>query len=181
MTKRRSGNFEWSLALIAAFGIAAGAVIYLRDGRERFLAVLGGDVQLFVTILPQVLAGCLLGALVTLLLPRGVVTRWIGSESGLLGLFVASLAGAILPGGPFTVYPVAGALLVAGADAGAVIALITSWTLLGFTRALIWELPFFGFDFVFWRMAISLPLPVLVGLLARLAARNFPLASGGTQ
>ena len=55
-----------------------------------------------------------------------------------------ALFGVILPGGPITIYPVAGAFLAMGADAGAVVAFITSWTLIGYTRALVWELPFFG-------------------------------------
>ena len=39
--------------------------------------------------------------------------------------------------------------------------------LLGYTRALVWELPFFGVDFVLWRMLVALPFPVLAGLMAR--------------
>ena len=31
-----------------------------------------------------------------------------------------------------------------------------SWTLIGYTRALVWELPFFGLDFVTWRILFSL-------------------------
>src|SRR6185437_9848565 len=39
--------------------------------------------------------------------------------------------------------------------------LITSWTLIGYTRALVWELPFFGADFVIWRIVEALPLPII--------------------
>jgi hypothetical protein len=31
---------------------------------------------------------------------------------------------------------------------GVAIAFITSWTLLGYSRALVWELPIFGLDFL---------------------------------
>ena len=65
----------------------------------------------------------------------------------------------------------AGAFLVMGADAGAVVAFIVSWTLIGYTRALVWELPFFGSDFVLWRIIAALPLPIIAGLLARIAVR----------
>jgi hypothetical protein len=81
------------------------------------------------------------------------------------------MMGAVLPGGPLTIYPVAGAFLVLGADAGTAVAFITAWNLLGYNRALIWELPFFGAGFVGWRIVIALPLPLLAGVLARLAAR----------
>ena len=84
---------------------------------------------------------------------------------------VATVAGAILPGGPFTIYPVAGSFLAAGADVGAACAFVISWTLIGYTRAIVWELPFFGLDFVTWRIIFSLPLPILAGLAARAAWR----------
>lgn len=150
---------------------AAAATVYARDGREHFFTILLGDVTLFGEMLPKVLAGCLIGAFVTLLLPREMVARWVGHESGFMGLLVAAFFGFLLPGGPITIYPVAGAFLIMGADAGAVVAFIVSWTLIGYTRALVWELPFFGADFVIWRILAALPLPIIAGLLARLAVR----------
>ncbi|MGH6682608.1 MAG: permease [Pseudolabrys sp.] len=151
---------------------AAAATVYWRDGREHFLAIFGNDLTLFGEMLPKILAGCLIGAFVTLLLPRELVARWVGHESGFSGLAVAAFFGFLLPGGPITIYPVAGAFLTMGADAGAVVAFITSWTLIGYTRALVWELPFFGSDFVIWRIAEALPLPIIAGLLARAVVRT---------
>ena len=169
--RRRRRAFDWSTAAIAAIAFAAAAAVYWRDGAEHFLAILGSDFTLLGEMLPKVLAGCLIGAFVTLLLPRELVARWVGHESGFTGLVVAALFGFILPGGPITIYPVACAFLAMGADAGAVVAFITSWTLIGYTRALVWELPFFGSDFVIWRIVEALPLPILAGLLARIAVR----------
>lgn len=158
---------------------AAAAAVYARDGREHFFTILLGDVTLFGEMLPKVLAGCLIGAFVTLLLPREMVARWVGHESGFMGLLIAAFFGFLLPGGPITIYPVAGAFLIMGADAGAVVAFIVSWTLIGYTRALVWELPFFGADFVIWRILAALPLPIIAGLLARLAVHaGFEYRSG---
>ncbi len=157
---------------IATVAVAAAAAVYVRDGAEHFLAILGSDVTLLGEMVPKVLAGCLIGAFVTLLLPRELVARWVGHESGFAGLLIAAFFGFLLPGGPITIYPVAGAFLLMGADAGAVVAFITSWTLLGYTRALVWELPFFGSDFVLWRIVEALPLPIIAGLLARIVVRT---------
>jgi len=169
--RRRRRLFDWSTAAIAAVALGAAASVYWRDGREHFLAILTSDLTLFGEMLPKVLAGCLIGAFVTLLLPREMVARWVGHESGFPGLLIAALFGFILPGGPITIYPVAGAFLVMGADAGAVVTFIVSWTLIGYTRALVWELPFFGSDFVLWRIVEALPLPIIAGLLARIAVQ----------
>jgi uncharacterized membrane protein YraQ (UPF0718 family) len=177
---RRRRAFDWSTATIAAVAFAAAATVYARDGREHFLTILGGDFTLLGEMMPKVLAGCLIGAFVTLLLPRELVARWVGHESGFTGLAVAAFFGFLLPGGPITIYPVAGAFLAMGADAGAVVAFLTSWTLCGYTRALVWELPFFGPDFVFWRIVAAIPLPVIAGILARLAVRGgFPVERRG--
>jgi uncharacterized membrane protein YraQ (UPF0718 family) len=155
--------------------VVAGAagLVYWRDGRDRFLEILGSDLGLFAEMLPKVLAGCFIGAFVALLLPRELVARWVGKDSGLLGLLVATIFGALLPGGPVTIFPVATAFLAVGADVGAAVAFITSWTLLGYTRALVWELPFFGPDFVVWRLLVSVPLPIVAGILARLIVAAF--------
>lgn len=166
-TRHKRRAFDWSAAVIATLAISAALIVFFRDGPDRFLHILHEDLGLFGTMLPKVLAGCLIGAFVTLLLPRETVSHWVGAESGLRGILIATFAGAILPGGPFTIYPVAGAFLAAGADAGAACAFVISWTLLGYTRAIVWELPFFGLDFVTWRVIVSLPLPILAGIAAR--------------
>ena len=143
-------------------------VVYRRDCQERFLEIFYSDVALFIDILPKVLAACLIASFVAVLMPREVVLRWVGAESGFLGIIVATLAGTICPGGPITIFPIAAAFVAIGADTGAAIAFITSWTLLGYARVLVWELPFFGGHFVFWRILIAIPAPIVAGILARM-------------
>ena len=102
-------------------------------------------------------------------------SRALGPRSGLKGLLIGTAFGAILPGGPFTAYPVAAALLTVGADFGATIAMVVSWTLIGYGRAVAWELPILGTDFTLWRIVISLPIPLLAGALGRFVyVRMYP-------
>ncbi len=170
--RRKRKPFDWSTAGIGLMMLTAAAIVYFRDGKDRFLEILYHDLWLFADVLLKVLAGCLIGAFLARLLPRELVAKWIGAESGIVGLLIATLLGAVLPGGPVTIYPIASALLFVGADVGATIAFITSWTLIAYTRALVWEIPFFGLDFVIWRTIISLPLPIIAGLLARFFGRT---------
>ena len=167
-TRRLRGRIDWGFCLIIAMGGASAAVVLLRDGAATFAEVLTEDLWLFAEVVPKVIAGALIGALVRLLVPREAIRRWIGEGSGLAGLAVATLAGILFPAGPFTVFPLAAAFLVAGADRGAAVAFITAWLLLGLNRAIIWELPFFGYQFVAWRTLAALPTPILVGWLARI-------------
>lgn len=165
------GALDWSTALLAVLVVGAAVTVLVRDGGGKFVEILVSDAWLFLTMMPNLLAGCLVGAFIALLLPREVVNRWVGAESGITGILIATIAGAILPGGPFTIYPIAATLATLGADVGAICALIISWSLLGYSRALVWELPFFGIDFVGWRVLLAVPLPLIAGLLVRPVAR----------
>ncbi len=173
--RRRRKTFDWSTAAIAALVTGSALVVLVRDDKARFFEIIVGDLSLFGGMLAKVLAGCCIGAFLSLLLPRQMVARWVGAESGLVGLLVGTVIGAILPGGPITIYPVASAFIAVGADIGSTVAFVTAWTLLGYTRALVWELPFFGPDFVLWRIVISTPLPIVAGILARMAVTALPL------
>ena len=157
----------WSTVVIAVLVAVSAALVWRRDGTSGVMEILTHDLSLFGGILPRVLAGCLLGAFIAEILPHEKVSRSLGPESGLKGLLIGTAFGAILPGGPFTAYPVASALLAVGADFGATIAMVVSWTLIGYGRAVAWEIPIMGTDFTLWRIIISLPLPVLAGALGR--------------
>ncbi len=165
----------WSMISILVLVLVCAGLVWRRDGADGVIEILTHDLSLFGGILPRVLAGCLLGAFIAEILPHEKVSRSLGPKSGLKGLLIGTAFGAILPGGPFTAYPVAAALLTVGADFGATIAMVVSWTLIGYGRAVAWELPIMGTEFTLWRIVISLPLPVLAGAFGRLVyARVYP-------
>lgn len=171
--RRRRRPLDWPTAILIAIVVSAAGYVFWRDGAAQFLDVVWADAGLFARMLPNVLAGCLIAALVTILLPRDTISRWVGKDSGLKGILISAGVGIIVPGGPFTIYPIAAAFLGMGADAAAVVTLITSWTTLGMSRALVWEMPFLGFDFVLWRWIGALPLAVLAGLIVRAIERHW--------
>jgi uncharacterized membrane protein YraQ (UPF0718 family) len=165
----------WSMLSIVVLVVVSVTLVWRRDGIDGVLEILFHDLWLFGGILPRVLAGCLLGAFIAEILPHEKVSRSLGPKSGLKGLLIGTAFGAILPGGPFTAYPVAAALLTVGADFGATIAMVVSWTLIGYGRAVAWELPIMGADFTLWRIVIALPIPVLAGALGRFVfVRMYP-------
>jgi uncharacterized membrane protein YraQ (UPF0718 family) len=165
----------WSMIFIAVLVAVSVVLVWRRDGVGGVTEILTSDLELFGGILPRVLAGCLLGAFLAEILPHEKVSRSLGPESGLKGLLIGTAFGAILPGGPFTAYPVAAALLTVGADFGAIIAMVVSWTLIGYGRVIAWELPILGTDFTLWRIVVSLPIPILAGALGRFVyVRMYP-------
>lgn len=163
----RNGANRTSLAVVAALCLASGLACWALkgpDGVARGLAVAWG---LVLTILPVLGAALLLAGFVQAGIARETIGRWLGAESGMRGLLVATAAGAATPGGPMAAFPLVLALAAGGADRGALIAYITAWSLNGFQRILVWEIPILGPEFAALRFVASLPLPILAGLLAR--------------
>lgn len=155
-------------------GLAAvsGAICLAVGGWGAVADALGRAGVLLVTILPQLAAGLLIGGLIQQLVDRDRVTRLLGAQSGLRGLMLATAAGMLTPGGPFTSFPIVHALWIAGADAGALVAYVAAWSLIGLNRLIIWELPFMGLDLTALRFLASVPMPILAGLLARWLVRS---------
>lgn len=159
--------FDWAFGVIIALSLVAAFHVWQRDGMGAVRAILLEDFVLLGEILPKVLAGTLIGALIQVLVPRETIVRWLGSGSGWTGLLIATCAGVLIPAGPFTVFPIAASLLLAGADRGTALAFISGWLLLGINRAIIWEMPFFGGDLVLLRSAFSIWMPFFIGWAAR--------------
>ncbi|MCU0820680.1 MAG: permease [Beijerinckiaceae bacterium] len=158
---------DWGFLVVATLSLGSMIWVTLRDGFTVSQHILAEDFWLFLTILPKVALGCLIGSLIRLMIARETIEKYIGAGSGVKGLAIAAIIGTLFPAGPFTIFPLAAVLMVSGADRGAAIAFVSGWLLLGINRAIIWEMPFFGTDFVLFRFLVSLPMPVLLGLAAR--------------
>lgn len=165
--------FDWSFWVIAALTAASLAVVWHHEGSAVVGEIFVKDLRLLAEILPKVIAGTLIGELIRRLVPREVIVRWLGAGSGLKGLIIAATVGLLFPAGPFTVFPLAAGLLLAGADRGAATAFVTGWLLIGANRILIWELPFLGADFIWLRLLVSFWMPVAAGWLARQVPLRF--------
>lgn len=80
------------------------------------------------------------------------------------GLVIGSAMGALMPGGPYVAFPIAGALWKLGAGVGTLIAFISAWSLLAIWRIPL-ELPFMGTQLVAVRILISFVFPIVLGFL----------------
>ena len=160
----------WVLALVA-LGVC------LRRSptvARRAVVEAGGSLR---RTLPVMLLALPMAAFVTELIPDGWAQRWLGPDSGVPGLVIASLAGSVLPGGPFVAFPVVLGFLKSGAGTAQMVALISGWAVIGLHRALSWELPILGPRFAVLRLAASFLLPLLAGLAAQALLPFFPGAT----
>ncbi|KQN73465.1 permease [Devosia sp. Leaf64] len=164
---KKSGAWIPQAAGFVAVAIATGVLCYVLQGEDAVVSSLRASADQFGGIIVDLVCGLVMAACIGALLPKEKVARWLGEESGWRGLFVAIGLGILMPGGPFASFPLVLALSKAGADMGALIAFLTAWGALSASRVLIWEIPLLGSDFVLTRLLVTLPLPLMAGLIAR--------------
>lgn len=150
-----------------AFAVFTGVICWIVKGNAAFWQTLAHDAELLAKMLPRIVVALSIAALIWVMLPRDRVSALVGTDSGLRGLIIATLAGGVTPGGPSSAYALLAVLAVSGADRGALVAYITAWATLGMQRILVWDVPFMGVEFSVLRGLVSLPLPIVAGLVAR--------------
>ena len=171
LKKSFAAAFDRTFWIFVAIAIVAGVACWVFEGRAAVVDSLESDVRLLVEILPRILAALAIAALVQVLIRREAVARALGEEAGAKGIALAVGAGAVTPGGPMTSFPLVNALQDAGGGRSALVAYLTSWSLLGFQRILTWEVPLMGPEFAAIRFVASLPLPFIAAAISRLVPK----------
>ena len=122
-------------------------------------------------LLPRIMLGVIGAGYIAAILPEEVVGRWLGADSGLTGLAIAMVGGALTPGGPVIGFSIGAAALKGGAGTPQVIAYTIAWALFAVQRLFLWELPVMPERLVWIRVIASLPLPLLAAATAMLVGR----------
>lgn len=155
-------------AVLAAALLAYG---YSR-GQGEHIEGLKRTGRMLIEIMPLILGAFIVASMVQILLPREVIVRWAGEGSGLKGLLISAGAGALTPGGPFVVFPLAVGFMRSGASLGPVVAYLTGWALWGLTRLPL-EIGILGWRLTLVRLATTVVFPPVAGLLAHALFRRF--------
>lgn len=162
----RQKPFDTSFLILLALACAAAIGVALKSGPMRVVEITLEYLGFLALLSPKILCGFFVAASVPVLIPRQTLAEWVGKDSGGRGLLVATVAGALVPGGPMMIFPLAASFRVAGASAAVLISFVTAWSLYGVNRTVIWEMSFLPFDFVLLRVLICLPMPFLTGWIA---------------
>lgn len=129
-------------------------------------------------ILPMFAVALPMAAFLSELIPADAAVGWIGPDSGFSGIVLGSVAGGLMPGGPFVTFPLVLAFAKAGAGVPQMAALVAGWCIFALHRIITWEYPLLGWRFVALRMIAGLPLPILTGLAAELVIEFVPITLG---
>lgn len=114
--------------------------------------------------------GFVIAGLVQVLVPRPVITQWLGTQAGIRGILIACVAGGLIPGPPYAIFPLVASLYMAGAGIGAVVGFISAWALWSVSRLPV-EIALIGAQPALIRYAVTFAVPPLAGMLAGLLIR----------
>lgn len=163
---------DGTLLVVSALVLVLAALAWWRGGGELVRAGLVGGVGLLTRFGLVLVVSFLAAGLAEVLIPRDAIRGWLGGETGVRGILLATGAGMLTPSGPFVAFPIAAVLARSGAGAASLVAYVTGWALLALHRLVAWEVPILGARFALLRWSVSIVLPLLAGLLARALARS---------
>lgn len=158
------GIVLWVLVATLAFIAAVRSKALFREGAFE-------GARDFLVLIPRVMIGVVGSGYIAAAMPQDLITNWIGPNSGLVGILIATLVGAATPGGAVVGFAIGAAALKGGAGAPQVIAFSTAWSLYTIQRLLNWEIHMMAPRFVWLRAVVSFPLPILAGLGALLIGK----------
>jgi uncharacterized membrane protein YraQ (UPF0718 family) len=137
-------------------------------GEGQHITGLKFALRVTVEILPLLVFAFIVAGMVEALVPRELLSRWVGEKAGFKGILLATLAGGLCPGGPYVSLPIVAGLLRSGASVGVVVAFLTSWSLWAISR-LPMEVGILGWRVTLIRVASTFFFPPIAGLIARWA------------
>lgn len=162
MSRRMDISLGILLVLVVCLGLFAVA-------KDRALPLQGlyASGRLFGSVWIELLVGFIIAGLLEVLISPSEITTWLGAESSTRGILVGWLAGLIIPGGPYLLFPIVAKLWNTGAAPGVLITLITAKTLISPIRMLTYEAPLLGWPLTLARCLPALFVPPIMGILGQ--------------
>lgn len=154
-----------SLLFLSGIALILAGLVALR-APDRFGEALRYAVQQGRPIALRIPLALLAATWLAILIPPEAIGSLLGEEMAFSGILIASVLGAVLPGGPMIAFPLALIVWSMGAGTPQMVALLSSWAIFAVQRTLVYEMPIMGTRFVLLKFAASWMLPPLSGLLA---------------
>ena len=122
---------------------------------------------MFTNVLLPFLNILILVSLLLYFIPPSIITRFLGTNSGVLGFSIAALVGSVtlIPG--FVSYPIAAGLIQQGASYAIVATFMTTLMMVGVVTLPL-EIKYFGRKVAILRNALNFLAAIIIGLLVGL-------------
>ncbi len=161
----KKGNSSIMFISTVIMGILAVVLLLVAYYKGVHMTGLNQAMRMTMQILPLLIFAFIVAGMAQALLPHETISRWIGEESGMKGVLIGTVAGAMTPGGPYLSLPIVAGLLKSGASIGVMVAYIAGWSLLNISR-LPMEIGILGWRFTLVRFLSVLILPPIAGAFA---------------
>ena len=174
MTKNRSIKPMLIPSLIMGIIAITLFLIAYSKGEGEHLIGLRLALNMIVQILPLLFCAFVVAGMIQILIPNEVISKWVGSESGIRGIIMGTVAGGLSPGGPYISLPIVAGLLRSGASIGTMVAFLTGWSLWAIAR-LPMDIGILGWKFTAIRFSITFFFPIIAGVIAQALFSNVKL------
>ena len=163
--KKRRANMIIPTLIMA---VLAAVLLFMGYNKGQNLHIIGmkSAANMIIEILPLLIFAFIVAGMVQVLLPKELLSKWIGAESGIRGIIIGTVAGGLSPGGPYVSLPIVAGLLRSGAGIGTMVAFLTGWSLWAVGR-LPMDIGILGWKFTAIRLATTFFFPPIAGLLAQ--------------
>lgn len=168
---RRNSQMLVPTIVMGVIALALLLVGYLK-GQNQHIDGLKIAFDMTSKVLLMIIFAFIVSGMVQVLVPKEILTRWVGAESGWRGILVGTIAGSLTPGGPVTSMPIAAALLQAGASISTMVAYLTGWSLWAVARLPV-EVGLMGWRFTAVRLLSTLVFPFIAGFIAQVLCTVF--------
>ena len=159
--------------IMGVIALALLIIGYYKGGGEHIIGLKSGG-SLLLQILPLLIFAFIIAGMIQVLVPTELVSKWVGEESGIRGVFIGTVVGGLMPGGPFVSLPIAAGLLRVGASLGTMVAFMVAWSLWAVSRMPL-DIAILGWQFTLIRLACTFFFPPIAGLLANALFPNVRL------
>ncbi len=150
--------------IMGVLAVVLTVIAYNRGGGEHITGLKSAG-SLLLQIIPLLIFAFVVAGMIQLLVPAEMISKWVGAESGIRGILIGTAIGSIMPGGPYILLPVSAGMLRTGAGVGTMVALLTSWSLIGVSR-LPMEIGILGWKFTLIRIACTFFFAPVAGWIA---------------
>lgn len=148
---------------ILVIAVLAYIVVFIVKQEVFFesLKMTGMFLKEMIEVLPPIIV---ITSLITVWVPREIITKNFGKSSGLKGKLLSLLIGSVSAGPIYAAFPVSQTLLKKGASVSNIVIILSSWAVIK-VPMLIVEMKFLGVQFALTRYLLTVPLIFLMGFI----------------
>ena len=146
-------------------------ILWLKDPSLAVSSCKSG-ISLFLKHVVLIISSMLVVSFAQALIPKEVISSYLGGKSGFVGILLGTIIGGFTPGSPYAAFPLFAGILRMGATIPAVVSMVCAWGIWSIGR-IPFEIAVMGTQFTLIHIISSFFLPILAGIVAQFLQNIF--------